>query len=197
MKTKNKIYSLVAVLILLLSSCSSDSSTTPCVQVVCLNEGVSNSDCGCDCKEGYSGENCSVRVAPKKVIITKVVVKSFDNLNPNGIPHDIGGLPDIYIKISRGSQLLLDYPSFYSNVTNENNQRYDFPITPNLEITNISTQHTISLWDYDLGDIPSSADDFMGEAKFFPYNGNEFPNFITIFDPITATSFEVYFRYEW
>lgn len=181
-----------------LSACSSDENTeTPCTPIPCLNNGVSNSDCGCDCPQGYAGSNCSTVVTPSKVIVTKVIVKSFDNLNSNGIGHDFFNGADIYIKINVGNQVLYDHPTFISNATAGLNTNYEFILSPNLQITSVNTPLIVSLWDYDLGDTPSDADDYMASGAFFPFNGNNFPPSIIVADPSSGTKFEVFFTYQW
>lgn len=181
-----------------LQSCSSDSnSEPPCVPLTCLNNGVSNDECGCDCPNGYSGTNCSTILTPSMVSITKVVVKSFNNLNTNGIGHDLLNGPDIYIKINSGSNVIYDHPTFYSNAIAGLNTNYEFILNPILQITSVNNPLVISLWDYDLGDSPSNPDDNMASAAFFPFNGNNFPNSILVTDSTTATQFEIFFSYQW
>lgn len=181
-----------------LFSCSSDSDTeTPCIPISCLNNGISNSDCGCDCPQGFGGANCGNIITPSKVIITKVIVKSFNNLSNSGVAHDLSNGPDIYIKINSGSIVLYDHPTFYTNATAGLNTNYEFVLNPNLQITNVNAPLIVSLWDYDLGDIPSTADDNMGFAGFFPFNGTSFPSSIIVTDTNTPTQFEVFFTYQW
>jgi hypothetical protein len=193
---KNIFFTLLTLSFLL--SCSSDSDTeTPCNPIACLNNGISNSDCGCDCPQGFGGVNCGTVLTPSKVIITKVIIKAFDNLNTSGIGHDLANGPDIYIKINSGTTVLYDHPTFISNATAGLNTNYEFILNPILQVTNVNSPFIISLWDYDLGDTPSNADDNMASAAFFPFNGNNFPSSIVITDPSTATKFEIYFTYQW
>ncbi|MBP9848502.1 MAG: hypothetical protein KBC58_03610 [Flavobacterium sp.] len=195
-----KLFKITAFVLLTLNflGCSSDSSETPCTPIACLNNGVSNSDCGCDCPVGYSGTNCGTIVTPSKVIITKVVVKAFNNLNSGGIGYDLANGPDIYIKINSGNTVLYDHPNIFSNATSGLDTNYQFVLTPNsLEITNVNSPLVVSLWDYDLGDTPSNADDNMASAAFFPFNGSSFPTSIIITDPTTPTKFEVFLSYQW
>lgn len=181
-----------------LAACSSDENTeTPCTPIPCLNNGVSNSNCGCDCPQGFGGTNCGTIITPSKVIISKVIVKSFNNLNNSGVGHDLANGPDIYIKINSGSSVIYDHPTFFSNATAGLNTNYEFILSPTLQITNVNAPLVISLWDYDLGDTPSSADDNMGIAGFFPFNGTSFPNSIVVTDTNTPTQFEIFFTYQW
>jgi hypothetical protein len=177
--------------------CSSDSSDDSCTPIACLNNGISNSDCGCDCPLGYSGSNCGTIVPPLKVIITKVVVKAFPNLNPQGFLWDGTNDADIYIKFNSGTNVIYDHPTFISNAPGGSNLNYQFTLSPILQITNVNSPLIVSLWDYDLGDIPSNADDNIASAGFFPFNGNSFPSTITITDPTSPTIFEIHLSYQW
>ena len=197
MKTIFKKLSVVIVVVMLIVSCSSDSGDTPCVPISCLNGGTSTADCGCDCPEGYSGTNCSTVVQPSKVIISKVVVKSFQNTNSQGFLWDGTNNADIYVKINSGTTVIYDHPSFSSDALGGSNLNYQFILNPNLQITNVNSPLIVSLWDYDLADIPSNADDNMASAAFFPFNGTSFPSTITITDPTSPTTFELHLSYVW
>jgi hypothetical protein len=177
--------------------CSSDSSDDSCTPIVCLNNGVSNSNCGCDCPQGYSGANCGTIVQPTRITITKVVVKSFSNTNSQGFLWDGTNDADIYIKVNSGSNVIYDHPTFIQNALGGSNLNYQFTLNPNLQITNVNSPLIVSLWDYDLGDVPSNADDNMASAAFFPFNGNSFPPTITITDPTSPTTFEIHLSYQW
>jgi hypothetical protein len=194
-----KLFKISAFVFLTLNflGCSSDSSDDPCVPITCLNNGVSNSDCGCDCPQGYSGANCSTIVQPSTVTITKVVVKSFSNLNTSGLLWDGTNDADIYIKINSGTTVIYDHPSVFSNAPGGSNLNYQFILSPILQITNVNSPLIVSLWDYDLADIPSNPDDNMSSAPFFPFNGNGFPSTITITDPTNPTIFEISLSYQW
>lgn len=190
---------LVLVIALFAMSCSKDGSdgATPCTPIVCLNNGVSNANCGCDCPSGYGGANCGTFITPSKITISKVIVKSFNNLNASGIGHDLTNGADIYIKINSGNTVIYDHPSLFSNATDGSNTNYVFTLNPILQIVNVNSPLVISLWDYDLGDTPSNSDDNMASAVFIPFAGNSFPSSILVTDPSTATKFEVFFTYQW
>lgn len=177
--------------------CSSDSSQNSCTPIPCLNNGVSNSNCGCDCPQGFGGSNCGTILQPSKVIISKIVVKSFSNLNSLGFLWDGTNGADIYIKINSGTNVIYDHPTVFSNAVGGNNLNYQFVINPNLQITNVNSPLIVSLWDYDLGDLPPSQDVNMASAAFIPFNGNSFPSTITITDPTSPTTFEIFLTYQW
>lgn len=196
MKTIFKRLSVIVVLVLFFS-CSSDSGDTPCVPISCLNGGTSRADCGCDCPQGYSGTNCSTLVQPSKVIITKVVVKSFPNTNSQGLLWDLINNADIYIKINSGTTVIYDHPSFLSDALGGSILNYEFSLNPNLQITNVNSPLIVSLWDYDLADNPSNPDDNIASAAFFPFNGDSFPSVVTKNDPTSPTTFDIYLSYVW
>lgn len=190
----------ISVFVLLgftLFSCSSDSSDDSCTPIACLNNGVSNSNCGCDCPQGYSGANCGTIVQPTRITITKVVVKSFSNTDSQGFLWDVINDADIYIKINSGSNVIYEHPTYFQNASGGSNLNYQFTLSPNLQITNVNSPLIVSLWDYDLGDVPPNADDNIGIALFFPFNGNSFPPTITITDTISPTTFEIHLSYQW
>ena len=192
-----KIIVLLIVLLITLSCTSDSNDPVACTPIPCLNGGTSNANCDCDCPQGFGGVNCSAILTPTKVIITKVILKAFDNLNTSGIGHDFANGPDVYIKINSGTTVLYDHPTFYTNATSGLNTNYEFILNPILQVTNVNSPLIISLWDYDLGDTPSNADDNMASAAFFPFNGNNFPSSIVVTDPSTATKFEIYLTYQW
>jgi hypothetical protein len=55
----------------------------------------------------------------------------------------------------------------------------------------------VELWDYDLGDVPVNADDFMVSAPFLPFNGNSFPSVLTVNSLTSPTTFEIHLSYQW
>ncbi len=187
----------VGVLVLSCSSDSSNSSTPPCTPIACLNGGTSRPDCGCNCPQGYTGSNCSTVITPTQVIITKIVVKSFSNYNSSGLLWDGSNDADIYVKINSGSTVIYDHPSVFSNAFGSSNTNYSFTLSSPLQITQVRNPLVVSLWDYDLGDFPSNADDYMASAAFYPFNNTSFPSVITITDPSTPTTFDIYLSYVW
>jgi hypothetical protein len=88
MKNVLKIIALFT-LVLFSSGCSSDSTDDGCTPITCLNSGISNSNCGCDCPQGFTGSNCSTQIMPTSIKILKVRVKKFPNLKENGDQWDV------------------------------------------------------------------------------------------------------------
>lgn len=192
-----KLFAFLMISGLLISSCSSDSQEVQCTPIECLNNGVSNDNCGCDCPQGFTGENCGTVITPSKVIITKIVVKAFDNNNSNGFRFDTASGADIYVKVNSGNTVIYTHSNYYPNATSGLSTNYNFVLNPSLQITNVNAPLVVSLWDYDLEDIPSDADDYMASSAFFPFNGINFPDSIIITDPSTGTKFEVFLSYQW
>lgn len=190
--------SLLTTFLLINFSCSSDSdSDSTCTPISCQNGGISNSDCGCDCPNGYSGTNCGSQVMPTKIKVTKIRVKYFPNTN-NGTNWDVGGLPDIFVRLGKGngdSNTQLLYTSgVIENATSNGVDVFDFVPTTATYITNITQQHVVILGDYDT----ASYNDFMGGFTFTPYNNtNNFPSTILLQDSNVPLSFELFFSYEW
>ena len=188
--------SLLTTFLLINFSCSSDSDST-CTPISCQNGGISNSDCGCDCPNGYTGTNCGSQVMPTKIKVTKIRVKYFPNTN-NGTNWDVGGLPDIFVRLGKGngdSNTQLLYTSgVIENATSNGVDVFDFVPTTATYITNITQQHVVILGDYDT----ASYNDFVGGFTFTPYNNtNNFPATILLQDSNVPLSFELFFSYEW
>jgi hypothetical protein len=103
-------------------SCSNGSDSEPCIPITCLNGGISNIDCGCDCPIGYTGVNCSEQVTPSKITITKFTVKVFPITQTNGdnwdswLTNSDDAFPDIYITLSdSNSNIIWDSPTYFPN----------------------------------------------------------------------------------
>lgn len=193
---------LLAVLLSAISfnSCSSDSSEdVACTPIPCLNNGVSNDECGCDCPQGFAGDNCSIQITPSKILITKIVVTKFPNLKPNGNNWDAFALtgwerPDIFPSISNSQGNYL----FAGNPINDSfsygNDNFTFtPSTP-IEITNFNNQFTVILWD---DDGVNFTPEFMGGYDFYIYQNNGFPQILEVSTSAGAVAFKLHLSYQW
>ena len=181
--------------------CSSDSSDD-CQPITCLNGGISNSDCGCDCPQGYTGSNCNSQITPTRIKLNKVRIKYFPNTKTNGAAWDAGLSgnsinPDIFIRLGlgTGNNIGLIYESgVINNAISDGIINYDFIPTTNTYINMPTQTHTIILGDYD--DIGSN--EFMGGFTFVPYtSNNSFPATILLQDNSIPLSFELFVTYEW
>ncbi len=160
-----------------------------CHNVTCLNGGVCvNGDC--DCADGYSGPSCADQITPTKVRISKIKITSFPQYD-GGSSWDVGSGPDIYIYITKGSTVIHEQPTMFENADSS----IDYTYTPStyIDITDVTAQHGISLYDYDSG----SDDDFMGGILFYPYHDtNEFPTTMNL-DAGAGITFELTLSYVW
>jgi hypothetical protein len=92
---------LLLITLLLIFSCSSEDSAS-CEQIMCYNNGTTNSDCGCDCPYNYTGIDCSEQREPNEIIITKVTVEVFpvyDDGSYWDVDIDDDIIADVYFKI--------------------------------------------------------------------------------------------------
>lgn len=201
------IFSRITALLLFffLIGCASD-TLVPCVPITCKNGGVSTSNCGCTCPQGYTGSDCSFQVTPTKITVTKITVTSFTNYD-NGSTWDVqfptvqNSLADIYIKIknSVGSDFYVS-PTYFKNVMSDGTRTFDFvPSTP-LEITNPLSIYTFQLYDYDSADsnLNDGVDDLMASKVFSAYSmSGGFPTTLTITDSSIPLSFKLTLSYTW
>ncbi len=191
--------------LILTISCSSDSGSgsgsTPCVPVTCLNGGVSTSNCGCTCPQGYSGANCSTQITPSKITITKIRVKKFPNLKPNGDLWDLTvnpySRPDIFPSLSfyNGAYFFSGTPQ--SDSFSYGNDTFDFIPSSPIEITKITDKYTIALWDDDTR-LGFTDQELMGGYDFYIYNSTGgFPTTIVISNSTGSCGFELTVSYTW
>jgi hypothetical protein len=163
----------------------------PCKKITCQNDGICN-DGDCECKPGYSGDECQTEKIPIKIVINKIEILKMPAVPSGGGGWDSNNGPDIFVKISNGSNTVWDSPTYIvdANV----NSQYNFVPSPSIEITSPTTQHTIELYDYDTG----SASDNMGGYYFNPYNdlvkGRKFPTSLTIEGSLDL-KFKIYVSY--
>jgi hypothetical protein len=191
---------LVSILLLLtFSSCSSDSDSL-CTPIPCLNGGVSNSNCGCDCPQGYTGINCANQIQPTKIKITKIRVTSFPNLKPNGsnwdaLPPGFSNPDIIPVLSSNSGATILFIGTEISDAVSNGNDIFDFiPNTP-LIITSPLSQYGLTLYDKD--DISPTLE-FMGGWDFYIYNSNlGFPTTLSIGTGNNNVKFQLTLSYEW
>jgi hypothetical protein len=189
--------------LLLVISCSSDSApggSTPCVPITCLNGGVSTPSCGCTCPQGFSGANCSTQITPSKITVTKIRVKKFPNLKPNGNNWDTFVLPgferpDIYPELANfdGTTILftgtpIDDSFSYGNDT------FDFIPTTPIIITNLTNQYRLVLNDKDANNTFETMGGFT--INLYSSTGG-FPTTIPISNPTSLYGFELTVTYTW
>jgi hypothetical protein len=189
----------IFILVLFFSSCSSDSSDDGCTPITCLNGGISNSNCGCDCPQGFTGSNCSTQIMPTSIKILKVRVKKFPNLKDNGDQWDqvvTGNFvrPDLNIDIKIGDVVLYDSNVLDDRTSNSNcTDTHDF--FPNLALnsTGFNSQLSFRLFDYDI-----TSYDFMGSYNTFIYSSTSgFPTTLLVGNCNNTLVFELTLQYVW
>lgn len=185
---------LVTMMFLTFSGCSSDSDSS-CTPIPCLNGGVSNSDCGCDCPQGYTGDNCSLEITPTKIKINKIRIKKFTDSG-----WDTFNGPDIYIKLYKSNILIFTSSTYAPNAVGDGSLYYDEVFNPTFESNSTSIIFKMELLDYDGNDTPANTDDLMTTLYFSPFVGTEglgFPSSFNIQDSSGQYRAEVFVTYEW
>ena len=174
-----KTLSLLSLLLIFFISCSKDDNNDGCTPINCLNGGTQTADCGCDCPDGYTGADCSTKLIPSSVKITKVEVKKFPDTN-NGNWWDTfpsNSDADIYFTIEDESDVeIYSQPTYYEDASGLN-VTYPFILDPTLTINDVASNHTIYLFDLD-----DNLDDFISLIVFKPYDSSRdgFPSTVTI-----------------
>ena len=200
---------MVLVIALFAMSCSKDEAdgATPCTPIPCLNGGVSNTDCGCNCPQGYTGNNCGTQMLPTTIKITKIKVKYFPNYD-NGsnwditLPTTINALPDIYVTLQNSNNVeLYNSPNYFENVISNGTNTWDFtPSTPISIPFMYFNSLKIRLYDYDgaFSNINDGVDDLMASSIFNIYNSTGgFPTTINLLDSTTPIGYELTLQYVW
>lgn len=205
MKTIFKRLSILTVLVLLFNSCTKDSiPSTPCTPIACLNGGTSRADCGCDCPQGFTGTNCGTQLTPVQIKITKIRVKKFPNLKPNGSNWDVVSLPgwerpDIFPALFpfQGTSVL-----FAGTPINDSfsygNDTFDFIPTSPIVITQLNQQFTLILYDDDSTILNPNSFETMGGFNFYIYNSSGgFPTTMSLNSTTSSYGFELTLSYVW
>ena len=195
---------LVLLLVIFLSSCSSD-SPTPCVPISCLNGGTSTPDCGCNCPQGYTGSDCSTQITPTKITITKIRVKKFPNLKPNGSNWDTfvsAGYekPDIFPALFpfEGTSVIYMGTPIINDSFSYGVDTFDFMPTTPIVITQISQQYILVLYDDDSTIINPNSSELMGGFNFYIYSSTGgFPTTMDLKSPTSDYGFELTLSYVW
>jgi len=186
------------LMISLFFGCSKDSpSSSACTPIPCLNGGVSNSNCGCNCPQGFTGSNCGTQITPTFINITKIKVIDFPMTNSNGNQWDtlaVGNYvrPDIFPFLSIGTTTLFQGTPFQDAL---NTSTYTWTPTTSIVLTpsQFLSQLSLTLYDEDSG-----TNEFMGGFDFYLYNSTGgFPTTITLSNSTSPYKFELTVSYVW
>jgi hypothetical protein len=183
---------------MLLFGCSEDTPTSnaiPCTPISCLNGGVSSTDCGCNCPQGYTGSNCGTQKTPSSIYITKIRVKKFPDTE-NGDWWDTfpNSDADIYVTLVNTSFQTIYTSGRYTDATGLGTTYYDFtPATP-IIITNVTSALSIKLFDYE----NIGSDTLMDSLFFNPYSSSGgFPATLTKLNSNGNFVCEISLQYVW
>lgn len=118
----------------------------------------------CNCPTGYTGPDCGTELTPSSMSITRVDVTSFPLLSPVGGLWDASSVADPFVTLSPGTTVYV-----FHDITGMKINPPSGTLTYNLStpetITDLSSQWTLSLFDYD--DYPDPSD-FIGGTVFYP-----------------------------
>jgi hypothetical protein len=190
---------LVCFLILMLG-CSKEDIANGCTPIICLNGGIPQADCKCDCPNGYGGLNCGTQLTPSKILITKIRVVKFPNLKSNGAEWDENAIfnfirPDIFPVLfdSENNVIWID-AAIQDAFSNGNDQFYFIPSTP-ISITNLTSTYNLYLFDED----SSTTSEIMGgwtSMQLYSSTGG-FPSTLIFGQASDAFIFELSLEYVW
>jgi hypothetical protein len=155
---KHGYVALLALLFALSIGCSKDPD--PCSGISCVNSGncINGS---CLCPDQWTGPDCSQEKTPIKMRVGSIKLTTFPPTDDNGGGWDVLDGADVFLVISKGSDILLS-TTYIQNLTTSHEW------TTNFEFTDPTATYTISVYDYD----DFSDNDFMGGINFTPYRKN-------------------------
>ena len=168
----------------------------PCKKVTCENGGICI-DRNCVCKPGFDDIDCSFKIIPKLIRVTKIDVLKFPLKDSNGFVWDAGNTADIFpaIRSFSGGPFIWNDPLIH--LTNaDNTTEYSFDIIPSLEFTDLIYVNTIEI---DLYDNDGANNTLMGNSTqdIYSSGAHEFPESLVTVHNSTGYQFRVHFEYEW
>lgn len=190
---KKLLYALLAVIGMY--SCSSDDEgkkelIDPCENVTCLNEGVC-ADGKCTCPDGYTGTECEVQNAPKKMFITRVKVTKFPAMHHSDPWDSEAG--------EEAADIIIDIPDadFTTTVFENADSTQELVYTPATPVE-LDPDFYYNVTMYDNDDLLNSYRDYMGVVYFTPYRKkNGFSETITVDGYYDSIEIELTVTYEW
>lgn len=153
------------------------------------------------CPKGFAGSDCSYKISPSKISITKVEILDFPEFDYNNKTYwdanESGDNrnPDLYFALYGNSGY------FYTESLNANNANADTDYTFNLvtpiEIKNINSPIIFELRDYNASN--NTYDEMARSNPFFVYNPSDkdFPETMIIINPTDLIQVKLYLTYTW
>lgn len=197
---KNKLFKLLFFfLVLVIFGCSKEDITNGCTPITCLNGGISQADCGCNCPDGYGGLNCGTQLTPLKILITKIRVKKFPNLRANATEWDANAIfnpftrPDIFPAFyDSAGNLLYSDSAIQDAFSNGNDQFYFIPSNP-IQITNLTSTYNLILFDEDTSTTAEAIGGWTSMQLYSSTGG--FPSILIFGQASDAVIFELSLQY--
>ena len=184
----SKILALFLVLIIAICSCRNR-----CDTVTCFNNGICVQG-KCECVEGFTGEDCSLQLTPKFIIVDKVEVTNFP-CDSAGIKWDNGSCcPDLMAVIMNESDSSVQSTDYVVDaICNKTISTKGYNCT-----LSASQQYQISLYDYD-DQTSLLKNTYMGCTYKLPkYSShNVFPQKIILAGDSSGVIMNVYLKYQW
>lgn len=143
------------------------------------------------CPEGYTGGNCDIQITPDSVIVTKIKVIRFPEINAQFKNWDDDSRADIYPQLWYNNELIWTSRTVYENALSD----YVYTFTPidTIALTDPMAQYAIQLYDED----EDGDDDYMGGINFLSYySDNGFPELLLL-DDGGDIAFELSLEYLW
>ena len=139
----------------------------PCSNIICMNDGFCANGT-CNCKEGYTGSDCSQEKTPSSITITAVTVTKWPATESNGGGWDLLDGPDLTFTIRKGGTNVYVSGIFYEDAV----QGQEYKFQTNIVLNAPDESYQMLLYDYDDFD----ADDLMSSLSFIPFiKGENFP----------------------
>ncbi len=161
--------------------------------------GCSGSEDSTNCPQGFTGSDCSTKITPTKMFITKIVVNQYPLLTSNSQYWDTGEdtsefQPDIVLALTfaDGTSIVND------DIRTDSSGAATFQIVPTLALADVNEDLILfSVLDYDGGD--GSTSDIMAQKyiQLYDNEGSVFPSVIHVVDVGQLLQAEIHVSYEW
>jgi len=142
----------------------------------------------CNCKEGYTGSDCSQEKTPSSITITAVTVTKWPATESNGGGWDLFDGPDLTFILRKNGTNVYSSDIFYENAV----QGQSYTFNTNIELLFPDESYQLELYDYD----SSSAYDLISDISFIPFiEGKDFPSTGRAENSIIAFELEMTYKF--